>query len=143
MKEVSMKKRLLAWLLTVTMIIPALVLPAGAASTTRFSDISNPNTAVTIETLRLMGVLDGYSDGTFRPDGKLTRAQFCKMAAYMMDALAALLPTPTQVSSVQSNINRRTTPIFFFKSIPLRGCFARSHTFSHTFRQKKRLFPHF
>ena len=85
-----MKKRLLAWLLTVTMIIPALVLPAGAAATTRFSDISNPNTAVTIETLRLMGVLDGYSDGTFRPDGKLTRAQFCKMAAYMMDAESEL-----------------------------------------------------
>lgn len=85
MKEVSMKKRLLAWLLTVTMIIPTLALPAGAAATPRFSDIPDQSTALSVESLRLMGVLDGYTDGTFRPSAQLTRAQFCKMATYAME----------------------------------------------------------
>ena len=38
-----------------------------------------------VESLRLLGVLDGYSDGTFRPGTVLTRAQFCKMAVYAMN----------------------------------------------------------
>lgn len=80
-----MKKRLLAWVLAVALIIPALSLPVGAAGTTRFSDVSDQNTALAVESLRLMGVLDGYSDGTFRPSAQLTRAQFCKMASYAMN----------------------------------------------------------
>ncbi len=37
-----------------------------------------------------MGVLDGYGDGTFRPDRKLTRAQFCKMVTYAVDGASEL-----------------------------------------------------
>ncbi len=37
-----------------------------------------------------MGVLDGYGDGTFRPDTVLNRAQFCKMAVYAMDGSGEL-----------------------------------------------------
>ena len=85
-----MKKRISALLLSILIAATTCAVPVCAASTSRFSDISNSNTAVTIESLRLMGVLDGYSDGTFRPDGKLTRAQFCKMAAYIMDAESEL-----------------------------------------------------
>ena len=33
-----------------------------------------------ISTLTNMGIIDGYQDGTFRPYGKITRAQFAKMA---------------------------------------------------------------
>ena len=33
-----------------------------------------------ISTLSNMGIIDGYADGTFRPYGKITRAQFAKMA---------------------------------------------------------------
>ena len=80
-----MKKRLFAWLLSIALIIPTLSLPVGAAGTTRFSDVSDQNTALAVESLRLMGVLDGYSDGTFRPSTQLTRAQFCKMASYAMN----------------------------------------------------------
>ncbi len=87
-----MKKRLLTWLLSVSMLASLLVVPAGAASaaTTRFSDITDNYTATAIETLRLMGVLDGYGDGTFRPNAVLTRAQFCKMAVYAMDGSSEL-----------------------------------------------------
>lgn len=74
------------------MLASLLVVPAGAASaaTTRFSDITDNYTATAIETLRLMGVLDGYGDGTFRPNAVLTRAQFCKMAVYAMDGSSEL-----------------------------------------------------
>ena len=74
------------------MLASLLVVPAGAASaaTTRFSDITDNYTATAVETLRLMGVLDGYGDGTFRPNAVLTRAQFCKMAVYAMNGSSEL-----------------------------------------------------
>ena len=38
-----------------------------------------------ISTLHRMGIIDGYSDGTFRPDGPITRAAFTKMAVNFFD----------------------------------------------------------
>ena len=85
-----MKKRILTWLLAVSVLASLLTVPAAAADTTNFSDVSDSYTATAVETLRLMGVLDGYSDGTFRPGAVLTRAQFCKMAVYAMDGSSEL-----------------------------------------------------
>ena len=85
-----MKKRILTWLLAISMLGSLLTVPAGAAAVTKFSDVSDNYTATAIETLRLMGVLDGYGDGTFRPGAVLTRAQFCKMAVYAMDGSGEL-----------------------------------------------------
>ena len=85
-----MKKRILTWLLAVSMLGSLLTVPAGAAAVTKFSDVSDSYTATAVEALRLMGVLDGYGDGTFRPDTVLNRAQFCKMAVYAMDGSGEL-----------------------------------------------------
>ena len=85
-----MKKRILTALLAVVMVFTTQVIPAGAAETVRFSDLPDTNTATAVESLRLMGVLDGYGDGTFRPDRQLTRAQFCKMVTYMVDGAGEL-----------------------------------------------------
>lgn len=85
-----MKKRILTWLLAISMLVSLLTVPAGAAAVTKFSDVSDSYTATAVETLRLMGVLDGYGDGTFRPDTVLNRAQFCKMAVYAMDGSGEL-----------------------------------------------------
>lgn len=85
-----MKKRICTWLLTVGMLASLLTLPVGAASDSGFSDVSDSYTATAVEVLRLMGVLDGYGDGTFRPDTPLNRAQFCKMAVYAMDGSGEL-----------------------------------------------------
>ncbi len=85
-----MKKRILTLLLTMIMLVTTLVVPAGAAEVSRFSDVKDRNTETAVETLRLMGVLDGYGDGTFRPDAILTRAQFCKMATFITDSEAEL-----------------------------------------------------
>lgn len=83
-----MKKRILSFLLALSLTASLLAVPAGAlsAAVTTFSDVQDSGTAVSVETLRLLGVLDGYGDGTFRPDRSLTRAQFCKMAVYALNA---------------------------------------------------------
>ena len=85
-----MKKRILTALLAVVMVFTTLVIPAGAAETARFSDLADTSAATAVESLRIMGVLDGYGDGTFRPDRKLTRAQFCKMVTYAVDGASEL-----------------------------------------------------
>lgn len=81
-----MKKRIITALLALTMLVTTLVVPAGAAETKKFSDLSDQKTSLAAETMRLMGVLDGYGDGTFRPNANLNRAQFCKMVTYAMAA---------------------------------------------------------
>lgn len=80
-----MKKRLPALLLAAVLSVALLAVPAGAASA-GFSDVTDPTTATAIEVLRLMGVLSGYEDGTFRPANSLTRAQFCKMTIHATDS---------------------------------------------------------
>lgn len=82
-----MKKRILAALLAVCAAASLLALPVGAANTAdvTFRDVGDKDTAVAVEVLRLMGVLDGYGDGTFRPGAALNRAQFCKMVVYAMN----------------------------------------------------------
>ena len=69
------------------MAVSLLAVPAGAAGakTVTFSDVGDRTTAMAVESLRLLGVLDGYGDGTFRPGTVLTRAQFCKMAVYALN----------------------------------------------------------
>lgn len=85
-----MKKKLLSLLLAVCMLVPLLAVPVSAASVVTFSDVTDRDTAVAAEALRLLGVLDGYSNNTFRPEGALTRAQFCKMAVYAMNGSGEL-----------------------------------------------------
>lgn len=84
-----MKKRLTSLFLAALM-AAALVIPAAAASTAAFSDIPDQRVSLAAESLRIMGVLDGYGDGTFRPDANLTRGQFCKMAVYALGAESTL-----------------------------------------------------
>lgn len=80
-----MRRRILSLLLAVCTAVSLLAVPAAAAATTNFADISDRDTAMAVESLRLMGVLDGYGDGSFRPNASLTRAQFCKMAVYALN----------------------------------------------------------
>lgn len=56
------------------------IMPSSAA----FQDIGDADTAYAVAVLQSMGIVDGYSDGTFRPNENLTRAQFCKMAIVAM-----------------------------------------------------------
>ena len=80
-------KRILSLLLLAALAASLLTAPAAAAPpANRFSDLSDNAAARTVESLRLMGVMDGFSDGNFRPNAQLTRAQFCKMVVCALNA---------------------------------------------------------
>ena len=71
-------KRLTAALLTAALALSLVVLPASAAPGS-FIDVTDPDTAVNADILRLMGVVSGTGGNMFNPGGALTRAQFCTM----------------------------------------------------------------
>lgn len=81
-----MKKRVLSLLLALAAAASLLVLSAQAAPpANRFYDLGGDAYA-SVEPLRLMGVMDGFADGNFRPNTQITRAQFCKMVVCALNA---------------------------------------------------------
>ena len=49
-----------------------------------FSDVGDDNTYKdAITTLTKLKVIDGYEDGTFKPDGQITRAEFTKLIVFI------------------------------------------------------------
>jgi len=57
---------------------------AGGPAAASFKDIKDNDVALAAATLQSFGIISGYEDGTFRPDEKLSRAQFCKLAVMAM-----------------------------------------------------------
>lgn len=52
----------------------------GQSSTAKFPDVSETEVYTdAVGTLSLMGIVNGYEDGTFRPDNNVTRAEFTAM----------------------------------------------------------------
>lgn len=50
-----------------------------------FSDVDDANPyKKAITTLSKLSVIDGYTDGTFKPDGQITRAEFTKLIVYTL-----------------------------------------------------------
>jgi len=68
-------KRMIA-LVTVALFVLAFAAPAGAAT---FSDVSGASSD-SVYRLNALGIIDGYPDGTFKPEGNITRAEFAKIA---------------------------------------------------------------
>ncbi|MEE1012906.1 MAG: S-layer homology domain-containing protein [Clostridia bacterium] len=106
-------KRILSLVLTIAMLASCLVTVAFAAETTKgkFSDVaSDSGYATAVEALSLMGVINGYEDGSFRPDQNVTRAEFTAMLMRTLNygslgsSSAAELPF-TDVSDSDSDIN--------------------------------------
>ena len=78
-------RRFLSGLLSAALVVGLLALPpASAAGTSGFTDIADARTADAAEMLRLLGVVDGTGGTSFKPDGTLTRAEFCKMTVEIM-----------------------------------------------------------
>ncbi len=72
-------KRWMALALSTVIFFGALAARAGAA----FADITDPATQTAASMLQGLGLVNGYNDGKFHPNDKLTRAQFCKMAVLL------------------------------------------------------------
>ena len=98
-------KRFLAAVLAaaLSLSLSLMVLPAGAAPGS-FSDVTDQNTALNADILRLMGIVSGVGDNQFNPGGTLTRAQFCTMAVSFLQKRdeAARYATRTIFSDVGS-----------------------------------------
>lgn len=106
-------KRILSLVLTIAMLASCLATVAFAAeiSEGRFTDVaSDAAYATAVETLSLMGVINGYPDGTFGPDQNVTRAEFTAMLMRTLNygslgsSSASELPF-TDVSDSDSEIN--------------------------------------
>lgn len=73
-------KRLLAILISTTLILPFTLTFFAHAETVTFKDVDATTTrGAAIYKLVKSGVLVGYPDGTFRPDAEITRAELCKV----------------------------------------------------------------
>lgn len=71
-----MKQRILALLLAAGLCLGLIT----AAPALAFSDVSGEELSEAVEVLSGLGIVSGYSDGSYHPDDALTRAQFCKLA---------------------------------------------------------------
>ena len=58
-------------------------LPVGAASADEFTDSADITHVEAVRMLTDLGLLSGYSDGSFRPDVPVTRAQIAKLIALL------------------------------------------------------------
>ncbi|MCF0150287.1 MAG: S-layer homology domain-containing protein, partial [Firmicutes bacterium] len=76
-----MIKRMTSVLLCIALVLG---MTAAAFAGSVFFDITDNETAKNAEVLRLMGVIEGYGNGQFRPQAALSRAEFCKMAIYVL-----------------------------------------------------------
>ena len=74
-------RKLLAMVMTLCMIIPTLALGAAATDTTtaQFTDIAGHWAEDTITRWADIGIVNGYPDGTFKPDNDITRAELAKI----------------------------------------------------------------
>lgn len=97
------EKRVLSLALAAALALP-LSIPAGAAGGSSFSDVSDRNTAVNADVLRLMGVVDGVGSNRFNPSANLTRAEFCTMVVKFLQKgdQVAMNATRTIFSDVTS-----------------------------------------
>ncbi|CAH2215100.1 S-layer homology domain-containing protein [Tepidibacter aestuarii] len=73
LKRIS--KRAMAIILTTSMIVGSM----GVSFAANFSDINNHWAANQIKSLVNKGIVSGYSDGTFKPDNYITRAEFISL----------------------------------------------------------------
>ena len=97
------EKRVLSLALAAALAL-SLSIPAGAAGGSSFSDVSDRNTAVNADVLRLMGVVDGVGGNRFNPNANLTRAEFCTMVVKFLQKgdQVAMNATRTIFSDVTS-----------------------------------------
>ena len=76
-------KKVLALVLAVVMIMGTV----AVASAKDYKDVkADSDYAVAIDVLSSLNILDGFEDGTFKADGKLTRAQAAKIVAIVHNA---------------------------------------------------------
>ena len=73
-------KKVLSIVLSLVMVICMMpVMAFAATSNAAYSDISGEKCEGAVNVLDALGVVDGYEDGTYRPDQTVTRAEMAKL----------------------------------------------------------------
>ena len=94
-------KKVLALVLVVAMMASFAV----SASAKDFTDSKTITQQEAVDVMTAIGVIDGYADGSFKPEGTLTREQAAKMITYMLlgkseaDKLVAVVAPYTDVAA--------------------------------------------
>ena len=73
-------KKVLALVLVV-----AMVMAFATVSSAAFTDAASINKAEAVDVLSALGVINGYEDGSFKPEGTVTRAEMAKMIATILN----------------------------------------------------------
>ena len=71
-------KRVLTFILVLSMVLGSLG-TVFAAPESNFVDIDDKDVAKAVDRLEAFGIVDGYGDGTYRPDQEVTREEFAKL----------------------------------------------------------------
>lgn len=98
-------KKLLTALLVAAMVLSL----AGAAFAADFSDTAdlNKDAQADIAKLNALNIINGYEDGTFKPEKTITRAEFAKIAvilAGMEKSADVLANSPSQFGDVKTGV---------------------------------------
>ena len=93
-------KKFLGIALVLTMVLT--LLPARPGQAAALTDISGHWAEEAINDLVAKGIINGFPDGTFRPDDLVTRAQFAKMTTLALDYQAEA-PDDSTFNDVPSN----------------------------------------
>lgn len=72
-------KKVLSIVLTIAMVISLMPSVVFAADSTTYSDIKGLKCEAAVMELSELGIVNGYEDGTFRPDNPVTRAEMSKL----------------------------------------------------------------
>lgn len=77
-----MRKKLITFILLCTLIFSSIGFASAAQTTKDFSDLKSSHWAyMNVMSMVDKGVIKGYEDGTFKPNGTLTYGEFIKMVA--------------------------------------------------------------
>ncbi|WP_053585293.1 S-layer homology domain-containing protein [Lysinibacillus contaminans] len=82
-------KKFVATAATATLVASAIVPVASAAE---FKDVAGSDHAVAINALSEAGIINGYSDGTFKPNQTINRGQVVKMLGRWLEAQGQEIP---------------------------------------------------
>ncbi len=95
----DMKKHI-SLALSIIMLLTTLMSSVAQAA---FMDVTNETKYYeAITTLSKLNVINGYQDGTFKPEGNITRAEFTKIVTYTL-GLGDLKTPPTEFSDVNDH----------------------------------------
>lgn len=94
-----MKARIISLVLTFLMLL------GSFSSVAALTDVDNTKYESAVESLEILGIVNGYEDGTYRPEKEVTRAEMAKLlvVAIGMDTAADLYKGTTKFADVDTD----------------------------------------